>query len=87
MENTQLLGFIAGACTTIAVIPQLIKTWRTKNVVDVSPIMFSILILGVGLWVVYGVIKKDLPIIITNGISFALNFTMLVLMLLYRKRS
>lgn len=86
METVQIIGFVAGTCTTVAVIPQIIKSWRTKKVMDVSPLMFSILILGVGLWVVYGIIKEDLPIIITNGISFLLNLSMLVLMLFFKSK-
>ncbi|MDN3724129.1 SemiSWEET transporter [Aequorivita sp. SDUM287046] len=86
MEIEEILGFVAGACTTVAVIPQIIKSWRTKKVMDVSPIMFSILILGVGLWVVYGIIKNDLPIIITNGVSFLLNLSMLVLMFFFKSK-
>lgn len=82
-----ILGFVAGIFTTVAVLPQLIKSWRTKKVVDVSPFMFAILILGVGLWMVYGIIKNDLPIIITNGISFILNIIMLILFLMYQKKS
>ena len=46
MDIVQILGFLAGACTTVAVIPQIIKSWRTKKAMDVSPIMFSILVLG-----------------------------------------
>ena len=87
MEIIDFIGFAAGACTTVAVIPQIIKSWRTKKVVDVSPLMFSILILGVGLWVVYGIKKGDLPIIITNGISFLLNLSMLILMLFFKSNS
>lgn len=79
-----IIGILAGIFTTVAVIPQIIKSWRTKKVMDVSPIMFSILIIGVGLWVVYGILKNDLPIIITNGISFLLNLSMLVLMFFYK---
>lgn len=86
METITLIGIFAGACTTFAVIPQIIKSWRTKKVMDVSPIMFSVLILGVGLWVVYGIMKNDIPIIVTNGLSVLLNLSMLVLMLLYKKK-
>ena len=46
-------------------------------------IMFAILLLGVGLWVVYGVLKDDLAIIVTNGFSLVLNMSMLYLMLRY----
>lgn len=82
----QVLGLVAGVCTTAAVIPQIWKAWKTKEVNDVSPVMFGILMLGVGLWVVYGVVKEDLPIIATNGVSLALNSVMLYLMIRYRKK-
>ncbi|SRX54299.1 SemiSWEET transporter [Aequorivita sp. CIP111184] len=87
MTLETIIGILAGTFTTLAVIPQIIKSWRSKKVMDVSPIMFSILILGVGLWVVYGILKGDIPIIVTNGISFILNFSMLVLMFLYKSES
>lgn len=81
-----VLGFVAGIFTTIAVLPQIIKSWKSKEVKNVSPIMFGVLMLGVGLWVIYGILKNDLPIIITNGVSFALNSVMLILMLRFRKQ-
>ena len=84
MEIEQILGYAAGTLTTLAVLPQIIKSWKTKKVMDISPLMFSILILGVGLWTVYGFVKMDLPIIIFNGISFLLNGSMLILMLFYQ---
>lgn len=85
MEWTDILGLVAGICTTVAVIPQIKKAWQTKKVEDVSPGMFSILILGVFLWVIYGITQKDMPIIVTNGISMALNGVMLFLMFKYRE--
>lgn len=86
MNGVTLLGILAGICTTSAVVPQLIKAWKTKSVEDVSPIMFSILIMGVGLWTVYGFLKNDLAIILTNGISFLLNLSMLYIMVRYDKK-
>ncbi|QQX75495.1 MULTISPECIES: SemiSWEET transporter [Aequorivita] len=82
----QILGFIAGILTTVAVLPQLVKSWMTKKVMDISPFMFVLLLGGVGLWVIYGIIKNDYPIILTNGISFLLNSSMLLLMLLYKSK-
>lgn len=86
MEWTDVLGLVAGICTTIAVIPQIKKTWQTKKAEDVSPGMFSILLFGVFLWVIYGITQRDMPIIVTNGVSLALNGMMLFLMLRYRKK-
>tara|TARA_B100000949_G_C14127207_1_gene385061 strand:- start:162 stop:422 length:261 start_codon:yes stop_codon:yes gene_type:complete len=85
MNAVTILGLVAGICTTSAVVPQLIKAWKTKKVEDVSPGMFAILMLGVGLWVVYGILKNDLAIILTNGVSFLFNLSMLYLMIQYRR--
>lgn len=85
MDWTTVLGIVAGICTTAAVVPQLIKAWRTKKVKDVSPGMFFVLVTGLALWIVYGVIKKDLPIIATNGTALFLNSIMLYLLFKYDK--
>ena len=84
MGWTQILGLVAGACTTAAVVPQLWKTIKTREVDDVSPGMFMVLITGLALWVIYGIIKSDLPIIVTNGLAFLLNSVMLFLFYKYR---
>jgi MtN3 and saliva related transmembrane protein len=85
MNWTDILGLSAGICVTIAVLPQIWKAWKTKKVKDISPIMFGILVFGVALWVVYGVVENDLPIIATNSASLLLNGIMLYLMVRYNK--
>lgn len=85
LEWTEILGLVAGLCTTVAVVPQIRKAWKTKQVKDVSPGMFGILVTGIFLWVIYGIIQNDLPIIATNGTALALNSLMLYLMIRYRK--
>lgn len=77
MGIIEIIGIFAGFFTTIAVIPQIYKALKTRRVNDLSPVFFTILLLGVGLWTVYGIMKVDWPIIITNGICFILNATML----------
>ncbi|WP_300024636.1 SemiSWEET family sugar transporter [uncultured Maribacter sp.] len=81
----EIIGIFAGIFTTVAAVPQIYRAWRTKKVDDVSPKMFLTLTLGVLLWTVYGVMKKDVPIIVTNGISTLLNITMFILIFKYRK--
>lgn len=81
---TEILGLMAGICTTAAVVPQIRKAWKTKKVKDVSPGMFIVLLVGLFLWVVYGIIQNDLPIIATNGTALALNSFMLYLMVRYK---
>lgn len=83
---TEILGLTAGVFTTAAVTPQIWKAWKTKEVDDVSPGMFFVLITGLALWVVYGVITSDIPIIVTNGVAFGLNVFMLFLIYRYREK-
>lgn len=83
---TDFLGLAAGAFTTAAVVPQIWKAWKTKEVDDVSPGMFFVLITGLALWIAYGVIQKDIPIIVTNGLAFTLNCFMLFLIFRYREK-
>ncbi len=72
-----MVGILAGVLTSTAMIPQLIKTIKEKNAENISPFMVIILILGTGTWSYYGVLKDDLPIIITNGFSCLVNSVML----------
>lgn len=81
-----IIGILAGIFTTIAAVPQIFRAWKTKKVDDVSPKMFLVLTIGVSLWTVYGAMKQDIPIIITNGISTILNITMLILIIKFRKK-
>lgn len=81
MEVIDILGIIAGVCTTSAVVPQLTKAIKTRNVKDVSIRMFIVLVVGFVLWIIYGISRDDLPIILTNGVSLALNSLMIVLIL------
>lgn len=81
MKLEEIIGILAGLFTTIAVLPQIFKAVKTRNVEDVSPYMFVILCIGVGLWLVYGILKTDWPIIVTNGVSLVLNGIMLYIVL------
>jgi MtN3 and saliva related transmembrane protein len=85
MNLIDVLGFFAGICVTLSVIPQIVKVWRTKKVQDISLLTFSMLTFGIALWVVYGILKNDLPIVITNGVSLTLNLIMIYFIIHYEK--
>ncbi|RED22563.1 MtN3 and saliva related transmembrane protein [Flavobacterium cutihirudinis] len=85
MDFTEIIGLLAGTCVTISVIPQILKVWKTKKVREISLRTFSILTFGIFVWIVYGVLKKDFPIIITNSISLFLNLIMVYFLLYYEK--
>lgn len=84
MESEQIIGLAAGLLTSSAPIPQLIKTWKSKDAKDISLLMFTVVLLGVILWTVYGVKKNDFPIIATNGLAIVLNSIMIVFKLKFR---
>jgi MtN3 and saliva related transmembrane protein len=60
------LGYFAGTLTVVSFIPQVIRTWKTKNTRDLSLGMFALLVTACSLWTVYGIIIKDWPVILTN---------------------
>jgi MtN3 and saliva related transmembrane protein len=69
---------VAGVCTSSSIIPQLVKTIRTKKTADVSIFMFIVMLSGNALWIYYGLVKKDIAIISTNLLALSLNIAMLV---------
>ncbi len=85
MDTTKIIGLVAGVLTSASLLPQLIKTLKERKVEDVSPLMFIMLLAGTGLWAYYGILRDDLPLMITNGISFLLNAIMLILKVKYSR--
>jgi MtN3 and saliva related transmembrane protein len=81
-----IIGVAAGVLTAVSMLPQVFKTIKTKKAEHVSPLMLIILICGVSLWVVYGILKNDLPIIFTNSFSVLVNICMLFLRWKYRNK-
>ena len=79
MGSVTFLGLAAGFCTTLAFLPQVVKTWRTRSTGDISLGMFLLLVSGIALWLAYGIILCDLPLIAANGVTFALAATILYL--------
>jgi MtN3 and saliva related transmembrane protein len=67
-----MIGLLAAFCTTVANVPQVKKTWQTKRADDLSLKMILLLMTGVGLWVIYGIFKNDLVIILANGATLGL---------------
>lgn len=57
---------VAGALTSIAAIPQVIKTMKTRHVRDISIWQPLLLAIGVTLWMIYGVLISDMPLILAN---------------------
>ncbi|MDR7666464.1 SemiSWEET transporter [Methanosarcina sp. Z-7115] len=76
-----MIGYIAGALTTIAFAPQLLMALTTKSTKDVSLMMLLCSTSGMLLWVLHGILVRDLALVAANSISFVLAFTLLGLKL------
>ncbi len=76
---TTMIGLIAATCTTCSFLPQVIKIVRSKRTRDVSLLMYAVLSTGLFLWLVYGFILKDIPLIVANSISLTLSLCVLAL--------
>lgn len=72
MEWITIIGLIAGTLTTISFLPQVIKTWKSKSAKDISLIMFLCFCSGVLLWIIYGFLISNIPIIVTNFVTLIL---------------
>ena len=78
----ELVGSIAAFLTTVAFVPQAYKVYKTNQTKDLSLFLFLIFSLGVFMWLIYGIMKEDLPIMIANSITLFLS-----LYILYKKIS
>jgi len=70
MGLTTFIGIFAAFCTTVSYFPQLKKCWETKSAGDLSLKMFSVLAVGIALWVVYGYLQSDWVIVLANAVGF-----------------
>lgn len=73
----EMMGYTAGALTTLAFVPQVIQIYRTKSVKDVSLAMFLLFTLGVALWLGYGIMTHSFPVVAANAITLMLSFVIL----------
>jgi MtN3 and saliva related transmembrane protein len=78
------IGTLAAVLTTSSFVPQVLHTFRTKDVSGISLGMYSAFTLGVGLWLVYGLLLDAWPIVIANAITVSLATCILVMKLRYR---
>lgn len=79
----EIIGFVAAVLTTLAYLPQVIKTWKTKSASDLSLGLFLVLTSGVALWLIYGILIGNGPIIASNAITLLLTGAMLYFKIRY----
>lgn len=83
MEPSDLLGYAAATLTTASFVPQVWRTFRTHDVSGISLRMYSIFTAGIAVWLAYGIVLKELPMILANSVSLVLACTVLVMRLRY----
>ena len=83
-EYLPYLGFIAGTITVTSFLPQVVRTWRTRRTRDLSMGMFALLVASGTLWILYGALTHDLPVVATNVGMVSLCFALVVAKLRYK---
>jgi MtN3 and saliva related transmembrane protein len=77
--STELVGLVAGICTTAAFVPQVIRVWRLKRADEISLTTFLVFSVGLLVWLVYGLLTGALPVILANAVTFVLALMILSL--------
>ncbi len=84
LDMASLVGFAAALLTTLAFLPQVIKVWRSRSTKDISLLAFGTFCLGIALWLAYGLLTSDGPLVAANGMTLVLAGTILVFKLRYK---
>ncbi len=83
MNNLDTLGLIATCFTTSSFAPQVWRTWKTKDVSGISLPTYMILTFGLALWLMYGWLKGDLPLVVASSVMVVLTGAITAMKLMY----
>jgi MtN3 and saliva related transmembrane protein len=83
MELLDLLGLVATCFTTSSFVPQVWRTWRTRDVSGISLASYGVITVGLALWLVYGLLRGDLPLIVANAVMVVLTAAITVMKIVY----
>ncbi len=86
MNYIEIIGFIAAVLTTAAFLPQVYKTWKTKDVSSLSLPMLFLFFIGIVAWLVYGFLKNSPPMIFANSITVVSSFLLIYFKIKYRNK-
>lgn len=86
VEIGEAIGLVAGLLTTVAFLPQVLRVWRRRSATDISLPTFVLLCSGIALWLVSGVLKESISLILANGVTFFLAMGILVGKLYFDRR-
>jgi MtN3 and saliva related transmembrane protein len=86
-NNIEIVGIAAGVCTSISLLPQLFKLLKNKKAEDLSLFYLVILFIGLILWIFYGILRQDVPLIATNAFSVTINAIVIFLGIKYKRKA
>jgi MtN3 and saliva related transmembrane protein len=81
MTSTDILGLVATCFTTYSFVPQVWRTWRTRDVSGISLASYLVITVGLALWLIYGWVRGDLPLIVANSVMVVLTGAITVMKL------
>ena len=81
MFHIDIIGYLAALLTTFSFLVQAIQSWRTRDLSGISVGMYSMFTLGVGLWLIYGIVIESWPLILTNALTFLFALSILLMKL------
>lgn len=85
MSELDILGLVASCFTSSSFAPQIWRTWKTRDVSSMSLSTYLILTIGVSLWLLYGVLKGDLPLIVANTTMVMMTGTITLMIVFFNK--
>lgn len=80
----EIIGMMAGVCTTGAFLPQMFRVLRTRSTSAISLPMYVILSLGVGLWIIYGMLMDAFAVMLFNSITLAFSISILIMKIMWK---
>ncbi len=86
MTDLDILGLAASVFTTSSQIPQAIRTYKTRDVSGISLSTYVIITIGLLLWLTYGIIKNDLPLIVANSTMVLLTIVITIMKVVFEKK-
>lgn len=86
MDFVSAIGLLAAGSTTFAFVPQVLTILKSRNTDGISLGMYSVFTFGVLMWLVYGVLQGDVPLLVANAITFSLALTVLTLTIYYKRK-
>ena len=87
LNSSEVFGFAAATLSTIAFLPQVVKTWKTRSAKDVSYALLLTFSTGCLCWVIYGYQVEAKPVMIANAFTLALNLTILAMKIVFENKS